>query len=235
MDKINIQGKHLGKLFSLSPEYWLSLHSANTLEKGIVLSTLVTLQKTGTNKLTNEKLVLDTGNTDRGLFILPTVINGQRIQRISNKKRVPEGSVLISRLRPYLQQVCYVPHGMSALLGVSEILCSTEYYVLVSKNSEISIAYLVPWLLSRNIQRVFEQATTGGHHPRFNDDLLMHLTIPPNFIQKHEEISIQVEKLTLQNLHTQINMNTLISNHSLSDDNETELMPFFAKNSCNEI
>ncbi|WP_147463672.1 hypothetical protein [Pseudomonas coronafaciens] len=154
-------------------------------------------------------LILDTGNSDRGLFILPS-LDGSRPERTSNKKIVPEGAVLISRLRPYLQQVVYVPYGICELLGVDGILCSTEYYVLTGKSAGRSIAYLAPWLLSKKVQGIFEQATTGGHHPRFNEELLLRLSVPEEFNELAVSMSRRVEVLVMQHVHAQLEMAKLI-------------------------
>lgn len=181
------------------------------MDKGCRLDSVAALQKKGTTNFDDSVLVLDTGNSDRGLFVLPFTTGEGRAQRVSNKKIVPEGSVLISRLRPYLQQVLYVPHGICALLGVSSIVCSTEYYVLESNEPGRHIGFLVPWLLSRDVQTVFDQATTGGHHPRFNDDLLLRLTIPDRVLSARDSVSTKVELLVVSHVQSQLNMAKLIS------------------------
>ena len=212
MDKVTIQTDKLGKTFSFSPEHWLSIASANSMDEGCRLDSVARLQKKGTSSFDESVLVLDTGNSDRGLFVLPFATGDGRAQRISNKKIVPEGSVLISRLRPYLQQVLYVPNGICKLLGVSGIVCSTEYYVLESSEPGRHIGFLVPWLLSKGVQTVFDQATTGGHHPRFNDDLLLRLTIPDRVLSSRDEVSSQVDDLVVSHVQSQLNMGRLISN-----------------------
>jgi hypothetical protein len=210
MDKIIRHAHDLGGAFSLSPEHWLSFSSANTLTVGVCLADIVDLHKKGTAKINETAFVLDTGHSDRGLFILPFRSESDRTKRVSNKKIVPNGAVLISRLRPYLQQVVYVPHNATELLGVDEILCSTEYYVLVAKNKNESIAYLVPWLLSKEVQSVFDQATTGGHHPRFNDELLFRLFVSNEIIDCKHEVSRQVEALVVDHLICQKKMADIV-------------------------
>ncbi len=215
MDKVTVSSQNLGEIFSLSPEHWLSFTTAESLQSGTPLADIVNLQKRGTTKISDTALVLDTGHSDRGLLILPFNSNDNRTQRISNKKLVPEGAVLISRLRPYLQQVAYIPHGTCDLLGVTEILCSTEYYVLTSKNPILSPAFLVPWLLSSDVQGVFQQATTGGHHPRFNDELLLRLNVPDSILKNREAVAERVERLVITHLSAQLEMSRLVSE---SDD-----------------
>ena len=213
MDKITRQANELGETFSLSPEHWLSFSPNNMLSIGVSLAEVVDLHKKGTTKISDSALVMDTGNSDRGLFILPFKTGPNSMKRVSNKKIVPEGAVLISRLRPYLQQVVYVPEGATEILGVSEILCSTEYYVLTSKDKNKSIAFLVPWLLSKGVQSVFDQATTGGHHPRFNDELLLRLFVPDDVMNSREQVSSEVKELILGHLNSQQRMSNLVDRH----------------------
>ena len=209
MQKIKKTTKDLGGTLSLSPEYWLSNVSAESFIDGIMLAEIAELQKKGTSTIKQTSLVLDTGNSDKGLLHLPlSELNGGN-QRVSNKKIVPEGAVLISRLRPYLQQVSYIPKGLSKKLGVTEILCSTEYYVLTSTTSD-SIAFLVAWLLSSQVQSVFQLATTGGHHPRFNDDLLMKLSVSKDLFKNRNKLSDQVEKIVNLHIDSQLGMTSLL-------------------------
>ena len=87
--------------------------------------------------------------------------------------------VVISRLRPYLRQVAWVDAGLLAeQTPGTELICSTEFFVLESVGSA-SVAFLVPFLLSLPIQAVLAAAQAGGHHPRFNERTLMTLPIPP--------------------------------------------------------
>ena len=62
----------------------------------------------------------------------------------SNKKILKTGDVIISRLRPYLHQVAYVDIDSNL-----QLCASTEFYVLRARNNE-SIAFLVPFLLSKS-------------------------------------------------------------------------------------
>lgn len=209
MDKVRRRDSDLGEAFSLSPEYWLSKKSADNLQDGVPLGQVAVLKKATTSSISDDALVLDTGNSDRGLLHLPVDSLSTSVKRISNKKCVLPGSVLISRLRPYLQQVSYIPLGINELLGREEILCSTEYYVLAGVDGD-SIAYLVPWLLSDEIQAVFQQATTGGHHPRFSDDLLMRLHIPKSIYEDREKISKAVVEAVHQHIDAQLKREEVI-------------------------
>lgn len=137
-------------------------------------------------------LVLDTGDASNG------IIRTQRspcsgLDIGSTKKRIRTGQVIISRLRPYLRQVAWVDAGLAATeVPVIELVCSTEFFVLESRNGE-SIAFLVPFLLCGRIQEILAASQEGGHHPRFNERTLTTLPMPAPFLERREELSAQVE------------------------------------------
>lgn len=210
MEKAVVSREEFLSSLSLSPEYWLSSTAAKSVTDGVPFPNVASISSKGVANPPPDALVLDTGNSDRGLLTLPAARVSANDLRKSHKKRVPEGSVLISRLRPYLRQVCYIPLGLSEILGVSDILCSTEYYVISSNQSGKSIAFLVPWLLSDVVQSVFERATTGGHHPRFSDDLLMGMSIPTEVMETSEDLSRKVEAASRENVESQLKMRSFI-------------------------
>ena len=117
---------------------------------GIRLSDVVSLPReqtsAGTASATQQFLVLATGDARDGI-VRPTVppCNGTAIG--STKKRIRPGHVIVSRLRPYLRQVAWIDGELlESADRQSELLCSSEFYVLQSKD-ESSIAFLVPFLL----------------------------------------------------------------------------------------
>lgn len=141
----------------------------------------------------NDKvLVFDTGDASDGMILSrKSLVPQNSIGSI--KKVVQPGDVIISRLRPYLRQVAYIDEGIFDQIGTEiPLLCSSEFFVLRSKNLE-SIAYLVPLLLSNEIQIVLSASQEGGHHPRFNRETLMTLPLPSSIYDKHEIISREVE------------------------------------------
>jgi len=121
---------------------------------------------------------------------------------IADDAALPEGSVIVSRLRPYLRQVAWVPHGLRRMIGGRDVVCSTEFYVLTPKD-DASIAFLVPWLLSDAVQTLFANATTGGHHPRFDEALLWSLRVPTSIWRRRDALSRRVEQATREALHAQ--------------------------------
>lgn len=134
-------------------------------------------------------LVLDTGDAREGVVLTwkqPVDSTGLG----SVKKVVEPGDVVISRLRPYLRQVAYIDR---ALGGEYHLVCSTEFYVLRSLD-DLSIAFLVLFLLSAEVQQRLNAAQEGGHHPRFNQDVLERLIVPETICEARFELSRLVDE-----------------------------------------
>ena len=100
------------------------------------------------------------------------------------------GDVLISRLRPYLRQVAYVDRTIP-VLSEAALLCSTEFFVLRSVDQQ-SIAFLVPFLLSVQVQRVLAASQEGGHHPRVRESTLLTLPLPSSLLETRAATSSAV-------------------------------------------
>jgi len=137
-------------------------------------------------------LVLDTSDAREGIIV------GQREPVMvadvgSAKKLVEPGDVVISRLRPYLRQVALVDSGIWNWSPGMLLAVSTEFYVLRSRDGG-SIAFLVPFLLSRLVQEVLSASQEGGHHPRFHETALLSLPIPKDLIARRGEHSCIVEE-----------------------------------------
>lgn len=161
-----------GADFSLSPEHWLSNETASKLGSGTLLSQIVYSMAQTQLPPEDAQFVLDTGNAREGLLDI-TILGNPVSGRTSAKKIVRDGDVIVSRLRPYLRQVTYIPPGTCQLLGVDHLYCSTEFFVLRPREEGRNIAGLVAWLLSQPIQDMLTAAATGGHHPRISVDLLL--------------------------------------------------------------
>jgi len=135
-------------------------------------------------------LVLDTSDAREGIITsrgLPQ--DGANIG--SAKKLIQPRDVIISRLRPYLRQVAYVDDAIQHSQG-AKILCSTEFFILRPVDAR-SIAFLVPFLLSRRVQEILAASQEGGHHPRFNDSTLSTLPVPQSVIESRDATSADVE------------------------------------------
>ena len=146
---------------------------------------------------TQQFLVLATGDARDGI-IRPTVspCDGPAIG--STKRRIRPGQVIVSRLRPYLRQVAWIDAGLlEAGKGNFELVCSSEFYVLDSKDGA-SIAFLVPFLLSDRVQSVLAASQEGGHHPRFDERTLKSLPVPALLLERRAELSARVERAVSQ-------------------------------------
>lgn len=171
-----------GADFSLSPEHWLARETASQLADGILLSEIVQSIPQTQRPPEQARFVLDTGNAREGLLDV-TILGNPVSGRTSAKKVARDGDVIVSRLRPYLRQVTYIPEGTCKLLGVDELYCSTEFFVLRARDETRNIAGLVPWLLSEPIQNMLTAAATGGHHPRISVDLLLDSPVEERFLE----------------------------------------------------
>jgi hypothetical protein len=136
-------------------------------------------------------LVLDTSDAREGIISFrKQPVAGADIG--SAKKVIEPKQVIISRLRPYLRQVALVDSGVP-IPSDTLLICSTEFFVVGSVD-ERSIAFLVPFLLTEQVQRVLVASQEGGHHPRFDDSVLMGLPIPDVVLRRRDEDSKEVEE-----------------------------------------
>lgn len=136
-------------------------------------------------------LVLDTGDSFEGVIRPRTLpVDGANVR--SSKKLVKAGDVIISRLRPYLRQVAYVDDIL--VESASNVLVSTEFFVLRPRHTNESGAWLVPFLLSSEIQAVLGRSQEGGHHPRFSKETLSDLLVPLPVVKARKKTSEATEK-----------------------------------------
>lgn len=168
--------------FNLSPEQWIASQTASQLTGGVLLSEIVQSVTQTQLPPENARFVLDTGNAREGLLDI-TILGDPASGRTSTKKVARDGDVIVSRLRPYLRQVTFIPPGTCALLGVEHLYCSTEFFVLRAHEEGRNIAGLVAWLLSEPIQNMLAAAATGGHHPRISVDLLLNSPVGDRYLE----------------------------------------------------
>jgi hypothetical protein len=126
----------------------------------------------------------------------------------SSKKRLRAGDVIVSRLRPYLRQVAYVDQALVS--GESEVVCSTEFYVLRPRDKK-SIAFLVPLLLSQGVQQILGASQEGGHHPRFSLPALETIYVPEAVLTRRKELSNSVVKAVGSARRAEAAMQKLVS------------------------
>lgn len=106
---------------------------------------------------------------------------------ISTKKVARPNDIIISRLRSYLQELCFVPQRSK-----NSYLLSTEFIVLRSHIGN-SGAWLLPFLLSKQVQTVLHWSQTGSNHPRFAVYTLMNIPVPDQILSLRERLSRIVE------------------------------------------
>lgn len=159
-------------------------------------------------------LVLDTSDVREGLIVgRKTPLAGPEIG--SAKKLLSRNDVLISRLRPYLRQVAIVDEGFVSSAGGAELACSTEFYVLRSKSAQ-PIDFLVPYLLSAPVQKALAASQEGGHHPRFDETVLLSLPIPDEIIQQRETCSAAIFQAAARYRESEILIQSHISKATIS-------------------
>lgn len=188
-------------LKTFSPDYIIATECTNkSTEKSNCLQHLVDVKTRQEMPDMENSLILDTGNACEGLIrISITKENNTSVK--SAKKIVNEGDIIISRLRPYLKQIAYIPKGVFDILNIKKLYCSTEFFVFSPKYSNASIAWLVLWMLSKDIQDLIQSAATGGHHPRFDISLLLNSSIPLN--KDTSFISQRIEECCYEFIHLQ--------------------------------
>lgn len=136
-------------------------------------------------------VVLDTSDAREGIITFrKQPVDGTAIG--SAKKLIEPHQIIISRLRPYLRQVALVDPWMKLPEGTL-LICSTEFFVLSSVDAR-SIAFLVPFLLTDQVQAVLAASQEGGHHPRFHESVLLNMPIPDAVLRRRDEDSVSVEE-----------------------------------------
>ncbi len=189
--------RDLEAVYVLAPERYdprrESLASADI--QSVPLRTLVTSNRkmvAAGDDSARRCLVFDTSDAREGI-----VIGRGKKQTVgelgSAKKSIEPRDVIISRLRPYLRQVALVDKEMPNAIGDTLVLCSTEFFVLRPAD-ELSIAFLVPFLLSAPVQKVLAASQEGGHHPRFNESTLLDLPVPAKLVKDREAVSDAVQR-----------------------------------------
>ena len=163
-----------------------------TFSTGIPLLELVSYGSETINciQLANHNyLVLDTSNSIDGFIKIQKTDFNKKVE--SSKKILHKGSIIISRLRPYLRQIGFIDNDL--ITKDTLLVGSSEYYELVPKNNE-SLAYLIPFFMSENIQSYLQASVEGGNHPRFRQIALSKLKVPEDLYVNRHEISKEFEK-----------------------------------------
>jgi hypothetical protein len=194
----------LGSKWVLAPERYDLRRNALDAPDGPTTTTFLgeivevvrqTLNPTSKTAIGRTFVVLDTSDIREGLIVgRKDTVSGPEIG--STKKIFMRKDILISRLRPYLRQVAIVDKGFSESTGDAELACSTEFYVLRSK-SQSEIDFLVPYLLSAPVQKVLAASQEGGHHPRFDESVLLALPVPLKLLKRRDEYSNAISRAAI--------------------------------------
>ena len=206
---MNFQSKRtteLGSNYVLSPEHWLSMEAAASMGAGRKFGDLVCHVREARSVDDQSGYVFDTSYARDGLLEVP--IHASRVKgRSGTKKIAEEGDVIVSRLRPYLRQVAWIPSGATEILGQSVFYVSTEFLIFRPNNKERGPS-LAAWLLSENIQKIMNEAATGGHHPRIDAELLLNASVGSRFLA--DDLATRLAPLLLSHLKGQVDLKQLL-------------------------
>jgi hypothetical protein len=185
-------------LADLAPDYVLAperhvvaagaAHAAATGD-GVSLGELVVERRERIEpSMAPSAIVLDTSHARDGILDVAGALRDGAGGK-SAKKRALEGDLVVSRLRPYLRQIALV-HGVALGLAKARPLAlSTEFYVLAPRVEGEDLAFLVPFLLSEEVQRALAGAQEGGHHPRVPRSSLFGLHVPRSILRARAKTS----------------------------------------------
>ena len=107
----------------------------------------------------------------------------------SSKKKSQAGDLIISRLRSYLEEIAIIPNRFKKYSP----LLSTEYIVLRPKNY-VDGSWLLPFLLSKQVQTVLKYTQTGSNHPRFSSFTLLEIPIPKSILKIRPKLTLMVNE-----------------------------------------
>ena len=195
-----VQSSSLSPGIILAPERY---HPGRTMELAhrafaqvadVALLSRETVSPAAGSRAENRYLVLDTSDVADG-YMRPRKASVGGTEIGSTKRSVRPGDVVVSRLRPYLRQIGLADHSLfrDDTGEPCPVVCSSEFFVLRSRDGH-SIAFLVPFLLTPSVQRVFAASVEGGHHPRFGSDVLLGLPIPTELLEMRGSVSNAVEQ-----------------------------------------
>jgi hypothetical protein len=181
----------LGPRLTLAPER----HGPDAETRGIPISELAVEARARLRPgAGTTAFVLDTTHARDGVIELPAPEDAARAR---TKLAVPVGALLVSRLRPYLRQVGFVSPSLVSMLGGHArpaLGCSPEFSVLVAREEGESLAYLVPFFLSKPVQERLARGQEGGHRPRVPRETVMTLRVSRAVFADRRRRSAAVER-----------------------------------------
>ncbi len=185
-------------LGDLAPDYVLAperhvvaagaAHAAASVA-GVPLGELVVERRERIDPVTaGGAVVLDTSHARDGVLDVAGALRDGAGGK-SAKKRALEGDLVVSRLRPYLRQIALVHPSALARAQGRLLALSTEFYVLAPRAPGEDLAFLVPFLLSAEVQRALACAQEGGHHPRVPRSSLFAIHVPRSLLRTRAKTS----------------------------------------------
>jgi hypothetical protein len=186
----------LGEGLAFAPERHVAARIGG--ERGVPLTSLVTerLERVAVRALAHA-VVLDTTHARDGVLDVRAASAAKSAE--STKKRVREGDLLVSRLRPYLRQIGYAHPATMRACGGWMLACSTEFHVLHAMDGG-DLAFLLPFLLGGKAQAALAAGQEGGHHPRVPRETLLALRVPREMVDGRAAIS-RLVRTSLAALH----------------------------------
>jgi len=196
-----------GKKHSLAPLYEIS-HTLNPgafnekrlfIRKKLreldakILKDVVDIYSPTTNEYTENTpyIGLDAINSNSCEITSSTV----KASGVVGTARVLYEGVVISKLRPYLNKVSYIPKVFEGAVGSTELLC------LKAKNNSISNWYLYGVLKSDLVLNQLEPLSTGSTHPRIDRYDIYDLIIP--ILPNNHELGDNLQKAQNGYLYSQ--------------------------------
>jgi hypothetical protein len=181
-----------GPSIVLAPERWHA-EELETRAEGVALRELVLERREIVRaRDTANALIIDTTHAKDGVLDLVAAERASRGPAASPKKRVREGDLLVSRLRPYLRQIALAHTASLESTGGQLVVCSTEFYVLRPRRPGDDISFLLPFLLGDHVQRILCAGQEGGHHPRVPRETLMSLRVPQALLDNRERVGASI-------------------------------------------
>ena len=168
--------------YVLAPERHVLAGGAAASGDGVPLGELVVERRERIDPGSGHAVVLDTSHARDGILDVAGALRDGAGGK-SAKKRAEAGDLAVSRLRPYLRQIALVHPNALALARGRPLALSTEFYVLAPRTPGDDLAFLVPFLLSKDTQTALAGAQEGGHHPRVPRSSLFALRVPRSLLR----------------------------------------------------
>lgn len=105
---------------------------------------------------------------------------------VEGSARILSEGVAISKLRPYLNKVTYIPSELAGALGSTELLC------IQPKSPSISSWFLYGVLKLESTIRQLNPVSTGSTHPRVSREDILNLMVP--WLEDSESWGVKLEK-----------------------------------------